>query len=373
MTVRIPKWLIAVLGVVAILGLLATAFFLGRSSDDESPSASPTADANETTSTVSAETPQPPCTTAAAKDATLASDWPDYVRANPLSGLDPDPFFDPVAGFRKDQLECLDLTGDGNDEMVFTVNAGAAGRVFNWAIFSPDESGQWELAFHREGVLIDELTFRADTVVERQPTFGPDDPLCCPSGTRTSEIAWDGSEYKVETSAKSDDRDVLVDSVHGATQLGPLDLESASPLDAADAFGTPSSIAADGVICRQEWRDLGLVINFANLGGQDPCGPDARVGTVAIVGSAGEQAGWETEDGLRIGMTEAQLRELYPDATKEEVTGDLPPLYLNTDPPLALIEKSSPIGDAGTITVLRAGLNGGVVTVLELAVGAAGE
>lgn len=89
--------------------------------------------------------------------------------------------------------------------------------------------------------------------------------------------------------------------------------ERGTPLDAAASFGRPSFIGPRDELCIHEWLDLGSTINFANLGGQDPCGPDRRVGSIELGGVPAERAGWETEHGVRIGMALQDVRELLTD------------------------------------------------------------
>jgi hypothetical protein len=103
--------------------------------------------------------------------------------------------------------------------------------------------------------------------------------------------------------------------------VGNFKPESGTPFEAAEAFGPPSSVTRDDELCRQDWLDLGLVINFANLGGLDPCSEDGRVGSIELSGSLAEQAGWETAEGLKVGMGVQRLRSIYPDAKVESFPG----------------------------------------------------
>lgn len=131
-----------------------------------------------------------------------------------------------------------------------------------------------------------------------------------------------------------------------------------------------TSSSAKSEICRADWRDIGLEIDFVNLGGSNPCGAQGAVGGATVGGLEAEQAGWQTNAGARIGTTEDELLDLYPkmepstlDETQPEFRGRL----------FYLVRRPSPIGDEGSIPSLGARLDQGTVTSIDLYVGAGGE
>ena len=177
-------------------------------------------------------------------------------------------------------------------------------------------------------------------------------------------MSWDGAEFVFESEEASADRTIEVGS-SGATRVGDFPPLTDSPLEAARVFGPPSLVEPDRVLCVNEWRDLGLVINFVNLGGRDPCSAEGAVGSIELRDTFAEQAGWETDDGVRVGMSADELREIYPDAQQESF-----PSLRNV---LVLIEGSTLIGEGGSLPVLSARLKDDTVNELRVSVGAAGD
>jgi hypothetical protein len=77
-------------------------------------------------------------------------------------------------------------------------------------------------------------------------------------------------------------------------------------------FGAPSSRRRrfQATACDVRWRDLGLRIEFYNLGGTDACSGAGRFLRATITSRR-----WRTAKGLRVGDSVARLRRLYPRAT----------------------------------------------------------
>jgi hypothetical protein len=192
MTVRIPKWVLSVLAVLVVAGLAFGGYLIGRSSRNggEQPDTSP---AHTMAASPSTER-QLPCTNGAAKRAILNSDFPRFITS--AGGFSPHPFLHRGTGYFIIFLRCADLTGDGQNDMVVGLGAGAEGLVFNWAIFTPTPHG-WSLAFHQEGQRVSNLKIKGGKVLEVSPIFGVGDPNCCPSGQRVSTIEWDGKVFRI--------------------------------------------------------------------------------------------------------------------------------------------------------------------------------
>jgi hypothetical protein len=107
------------------------------------------------------------------------------------------------------------------------------------------------------------------------------------------------------------------------------------------------------------WSDLGLTINFVSLGVGEPCGVDGRVGSIELLGGPAAAAGWETEEGIRVGAELAELQAAYDDPPRR-------------DSQLVLEEKRFPFGTGKTTTVGALVVSERVVG-LQLFVGAGGE
>jgi len=108
---------------------------------------------------------------------------------------------------------------------------------------------------------------------------------------------------------------VKVQSV-GLAAFGPINPHTAARSDATAAFGEPSAVERAGARCRRRWPDLGLAIEFAAVGGEDPCGSGAGIEAIRVAGSAAVQAGWRTAEGIRPGMRVAGARRIYPEASR---------------------------------------------------------
>jgi hypothetical protein len=356
MTIRVPKW--GILG-AAVIAVVAIAYLLGRSSTDGSTTAtsSPFA-AREAT-----------CSRAAAEKATLASSFADSVRAHNvlqgrLAGFEssgPSFFTNNPVDYQVALLRCRDVTGDGIDEMIVGIGAGAASRIFQWAVFTPTSDGRWKLAFDREDNLVSSIQPEGRSIVVQTPTYGKNDPLCCPSGQKSIRVALrDGRFQVISPVAPPFEREIVVTDGRVA-RLGSLDPLHDSPVQALSDFGSPTSIAsASGSGCRYGWGDLGLSIDFANFGGGDPCGSEGRVGGFELIGTPAAQAGWRTAEGAKVGMDVNALRRLYPGA-RETGSG------------LTLVETPSPIGDGGVTPVMTAYAVAGRALAFRFYVGAAGE
>ena len=245
---------------------------------------------------------------------------------------------------------------------------GASFRTGLYGVFSPGPE-DWKLEFLRGGFIVGDVEVRRGTLTEEIPTYGVDDALCCPSGTRRNRITHQEGEFEVRFAGVSGDRGLAISERNGVTEIGPLDIRYASPSQATAAFGSPTSAysddfdqsAAPSVSCEFSWADLGLHISFVHLGGSDAC-VDGLVQSFRIEGLAGEQAGWQTADGVRVGMTQRQLAKLYPSAEDASPSGKVD-----------LIQRYTNIAGGGYQDLLTAKLRDGEVIELSSFVGAAGE
>jgi hypothetical protein len=234
MTIRIPKGVLIVGALLVVAGLAFGAYLIGRSNGGSGRSSTSAAHAQSVkTSGTVAQAPQLPCTDGSAERAVINSDVPHFIVG--AHGLTPHPFFGGTAGYRIIILRCADVTGDGQNEMVIGIGAGASGTVFNWAIFTP-ANGRWSLAFHQEGQRVSDLKVQGGEVQEIRPIYGPGDALCCPSGHRVSKVKWDGNTFSVGPA---------VGQLPGYQDCGPVPPPPGSPV------GTPGrpDLQVRGVDC----------------------------------------------------------------------------------------------------------------------------
>ena len=361
MTVRVPRWLLWAAALALVASLVALAFALGRSSGGDSAAKGKGAGRAPAKEAV--------CSKSMAENATFDTDFDDEIRAGSavnaaLHGDEPTevPFFTENAiDYQVAILECADLTGDGVAEMVVGLSAGASGRVFQWAIFTPDRRGNWTLAFDRTSAATTSLEIQGDSVLARTPTYGLEDPLCCPSGFKSTRVAFrDGGFRVVSPTASPPERLISIEEGR-VTRLGLLQPAETTPSQAVAAFGTPSSVSNyPDSVCSYSWGDLGLTIAFANFGRGDPCGEAGRIGSFELVGPAAKQAGWHTAEGARVGSPATALERLYPgtDRTGMEMT---------------LVAIPSSIGADGMLAVAVAFLVDGEAEAYRFYIGAAGE
>lgn len=346
MSSNLPRWLVAVLAVALILGAL----LLGRSILDDPDG--PAGSGSEV-----GEVEAPPCTEEEAKRATLETEFVDEVNSGSVpAGEGPGGsrvgFFAPKGSYRPGQLECADLDRDGLDEMVFSLRSGAGGQVLHWAVFRSD-GAEWALDFYRGGFKVGVLEIDGEgTITEPSPAY---------EGSRHTELRYvDGELVVVEPDPKPRERRVVLSST-GVESLGALEPSTSDPAEATRVFGKPSSIAdTNSELCPYHWADIGLTINFVNLGGLDPCGPDGAIGSFEIRGIAANQAGWVIGRGVEVGMTASRLRKEFPDLVETEMG-------------LEFARVPSPFGSDGTTPLVTAEVIAGETSMYRLFVGAAGE
>jgi hypothetical protein len=129
------------------------------------------------------------------------------------------------------------------------------------------------------------------------------------------------------------------------------------------ALGRPSSVRRRGVVCRARWRRLGLVIDFVNLGGANPCRRGfAQQGRVR----GGRADDWTAvigrNAGVAVGTDDAYLDETF--------TGEPDPGARAR----ILAEVYVPYGEGGLVPTVRALLDSrGRVKGFDFWIGAAGD
>jgi len=356
LTIHVPRWLLLTLAGLVVVGLVGGgAYLLGKSSGDEDDKPKELIAVDD-----KPVAPPPECTEREAKQAVVDTDFEAAVRK--LGAVEPGEQLFAQFGYIINKLICRDLTGDDVDEMVVQLTCCTGSAPTPWAIFTA-EDGEWRLASHRDPSSV-VLSVEGDEIVEKLPAYAAGDPLCCPTTFRFGRVSWDGSEFTFASDDASANRTIKVNT-QGVTRVGDFRPETQSPIDAADVFGPPSFVTPDDELCVNEWRDLGLVINFANFGSADSCGFDGAVGDIELTGLLAEQAGWETDQGISIGMSVDGLREVYPDAERQSVPG--------LGKATVLIEGPTLIGEGGTYPVLSVKEADGEVSEMRLSVGAAGD
>lgn len=346
--------------VAAVVLVVVAAYLLGRSSGGLDSRAGGEASVSQRA---------PSCSRSMAERAIVSSGFDEAVRSYAVAQAslaeyrpaNVDFFTDVPTDYQVALLHCRDVTGDGRDEMIVGLGAGASQRVSQWAVFTSDDSAHWRLAFERQGSLVSSIGTRDHGLVVQTPTYGADDALCCPSGFKSTRIVVGRGGFDVAPSRVPVPQRTIVLADGRVTQLGPLDPLRDSALQALAEFGSPTSVGSSyESSCPYEWSDLGLSIAFANFGAGDACGQDGRIASFVLSGTVAAQAGWRISGGAEVGMSVNALRGIYPGARRSG--GEL-----------VLVETPSPIGADGTVSVMTAYVAGGRAWAFRFYVGAAGE
>jgi len=354
---RLPTWALVTI-LVATVAIIGEVVFLVAQSDGGGEASSAAEDALA-------------CDDRAADNAVNADRFAQEVRSlgtvPPLSNV--------LEIYDAKVVDCADLTGDGVDEMVVQLlERDVAPEELNdlpipWAIYRAEE-GQWTPALIRARVPGAEVEIEDDSVAEASTAFAEGDPVCCPSGQRQGTVRWDGEGFTYRPAGGLRGRTIALADGE-ATAIGGFDLQAGSLPAAIEFFGPPSTYAPEGNLCPTTWDDLGLAIEFANLGGLDSCGTDGRVANVRAEGSEAAAVGWQTQEGATVDMPEDRLRKLYPEMRPQDETGFVPEQPLGQL--FTLVDRASSVGAEGVTPTLSARVAGGRVIGFEIAVGAAGE
>lgn len=367
MTIRIPRWLPIVLGVLA---LVVVGFFLGRLVVPESTpsgqvfSREAVADEGEPESDAKE---MPECSRRAALVA---------LRPLALEGVKAlDFFIDPDSGdfidsIRPHLIDCTDVSGDGRDEMIVSYLYGGFGTAFRipWIIFD-HKSGRWKAAYIDDALVTTQIEVRGNSVRVVEPAYGPDDANCCPSGERTGKVSYAAGEYSYQPDEGTSDRSIVVERDgrdSRVVSVGGFDIWRGDIEDAIEQFGAPSRYFRAGAeFCPTSWSDIGLTIEFYNLGAANPC----EAGVVMHF-RVEDGAGWYGPGRLEPGMPERAMHRLYPDAEPYS------PLGVELDPgerAWVLEERYNVIGEEGYIPTVVAFTDGERVGAVQYFAGVGGD
>lgn len=351
-----PTWALVVSAVVILAVVAEIVYLVARSGGDDGAATAENA---------------LPCNDRAADNAVSADRFAQEVR---VIGTVP-PLSSVLEIYDAKVVACVDLTGDGVDEMVvqllerdIALEEGTE-TPFPWAVYRARD-GKWSPVLIRTHVPGARLAIDGELVRETTTAFAEGDPVCCPSGEREGEVRWDGERFTYKPATGPRGRTIALADLQ-AVSLAGFDLQGGSLPDAIGLFGPPSAYSSQGTVCPASWEDLGLEIDFANLGGLDPCGPEGRVGTARVGGPEASQAGWKTQVDATIDISEKELRKLYPDMKPAEET------TFSTDFPkgelFTLVERPSTVAVGGVTPTLSARIAGKQVVAFEVSVAAAGE
>jgi hypothetical protein len=351
-----PVWALVVLGVLVVAVVGEVVFVIAQSDGDgDSPAAAEPLGCND-------------------READNAVNADRFAQAVRDLGTVP-PLASVLEVYDAKVIDCADLDGDESDEMVVQLLErdvpleDTVDLPRPWAIYVSDGE-KWTPALIRSQVPGAAVAVKGDEVRERSSALVEGDLLCCPTGRREGVVRWDGNRFTYHPDVGPRGRTVAL-ADEAAVGLGGFDLQEGSFPDAVELFGPASTYGPEGDTCPASWDDLGMTIEFANLGGLDPCGDDGRVAEARIESAEASQAGWKTEEDATVEMPEEELRKLYPDMRPaaedsldpEEPVGEL----------FILVDRPSTVGLDEPTPTLSARVAEGRVVGYVISVGAAGE
>jgi hypothetical protein len=91
-----------------------------------------------------------------------------------------------------------DLTGDGSDEAVVPISSGGTGGNIAYAVFGYRAGSLQELLVANPATGRVMITIENGMLVDTQPVYAPEDPLCCPSQLQHTYYRWDGGRFVVD-------------------------------------------------------------------------------------------------------------------------------------------------------------------------------
>lgn len=182
-----PGWVLGLLLLVA--ALVVAACDIGQ---EQKPEATPSPMASPVSSSSPSSSPEPAAT--ATIVVTLDIQAVDFSEVPAVQTLLED------SGGRLLPQETIfaDLTGDGAEEAVVPISSGGSGGNVAYAVFGYRGGDLKELlavtpAAGRVTVVVED-----GVLVDTQPVYAPEDPLCCPSQLLHTYYRWNGSELVVD-------------------------------------------------------------------------------------------------------------------------------------------------------------------------------
>lgn len=97
-----------------------------------------------------------------------------------------------------EEIIIADLTGDGVGEAVVPISSGGTGGNIAYAVFGYRDGDLEEILRVKPEAGRVTVSVEDGMLVETQPVYGPEDPLCCPSQLLHTYYRWDGDELVVD-------------------------------------------------------------------------------------------------------------------------------------------------------------------------------
>jgi hypothetical protein len=168
-----------------VVALLVAACDIGQ---EQEPEATPTSSPEPTSSP--APTLEPTATVVASPDIEAV----DFSQVPAVEDL----LAESGGRLLPEQIIFADLTGDGAEEAVVPISSGGSGGNVAYAVFGYSGGDLEEFLVVRPEAGRVTVSVEDEVLVETQPVYAPEDPLCCPSELRHTYYRWDGSELVVD-------------------------------------------------------------------------------------------------------------------------------------------------------------------------------
>jgi hypothetical protein len=366
LTVHIPRWVLFVAG-ACLIALVA--FLVGRGSGDSSDA--PTTTAGQATVNDSVETATAlGCDKVSARE---AIDADVRVHGDPVGTL-ADDSTGKLGGWVAAEVEdCQDLSGDEAEEMVVVADGVKAGgtHVVNWFVFG-QENGEW-VALLRRAQPMPDLSVSDSGVREETGIYRSGDPMCCASSNRGGEVRESGGELRYFPDIDPQNYKIKMNpATKEMKSFGPLDAYTSSASETMQYFGEPNSTGIPGSeSCTMTWSDLGMIIDFVDLGGGNSC-LSGRIGRFSLQGTAAAQVGWSGPNGLQTGMSLNDSEVAFP-TMERDCSGYVDPYAPEGAIKWNFLIRPSPYGSDGTTPTISGYFKDDQLIKIEYGVGAGGE
>lgn len=366
MTIHVPRWVLFVAG-ACLIALVA--FAVGRGSSDQSDPSPSTADQTTAEKTVgNASTAS--CDKESARK---AIDTEVQVHGDPEGTL-VDDSTGRLGGWVAVEVEdCQDLFGDQADEMVAVADGVKAGgaHLVNWFVLG-QEDDEWVALLRREQP-VPTLSVSTSGVREETGIYRSGDPMCCASSSRGGEVRESSGELKYFPDIDPKNYKIKLNpSTKEVKSFGPLDAYTSSASETMQYFGEPNSTGIPGdESCTMTWSDLGMIIDFVDLGGGNSC-LEGRIGRFSLQGTAATHVGWSGPNGLTTGMSLNNAEVAFP-MMQRDYSGYVDPYAPEGAIKWNLLMRPSPYGADGTTPTISGYFKDDQLIKVEYGVGAGGE
>lgn len=363
MTIHIPRWSLFAGGAI-LIALLA--FVIGRGTGGDSESSTSSGDASQS----SQATEVASCD---GRSARKAIDQEIQAHGDPVGTL-VDESSGKLGGWVAVQVQdCQDLNGDGSDEMVTIADGVKAGgaHLMTWFVLGQEE-GEWASLLRRE-IPVPKLSVSESGVQEKTGIYRSGDAMCCASSKRGGEVKEEGGEFKYFPDIDPGNYEIQMNpKTREVESFGPLDAYTSSASETMQYFGEPNFTGIPGGEgCSMTWSDLGMIIDFVDLGGGNAC-LSGKIGRFSLQGNTASQVGWRGPDGLRIGMSLDEAQSKFSQMERD---------YSSYADPAApddaikwnLVLRPSPYGTDGTTPTISGYFKDDQLVRIEYGVGAGGE